>query len=770
MVTQFILLLLATTRINSQANVQSPNQCDYEKDETFPITVSLTLFESVIIYNDTVEIQFDVRLNKPCNGTCNILYIGKDDPFDEIDPFLLLSINSITNFFDLFISNNDEYIGSFRIPMAQILLPMDHQYHTLYILHEITYGHSIKTIFSVDNVAYEYHAQIPTFTSTTKPYPFYLGYSGQGVLINADVNHICVNSSNIGRRIQHTPCSVCNGQIKCNQTFTQKFSSSGVDYLYFNLSESNQDLIFYLQTQDSVYTYVYMDLYDINSNYQKSLSSDSSWNKDTMLTVRQYANVSVGEYILALEDTEQLFRRSWTLDVKCSAANPSYKFMFDQRIWWGHEKLCENIFGTTLATIATEQDMDEVTEYINNVSPFFTNITVSIGLYNSMLNGSKWQWIDGTSSLDDIPWEKGQPDSLKSLAVDATNGVYLDTTKLTLFDMWSPSNTYMWGASGYLCNSPKSKYHVKNCSNISNCWRKVNCCDDHILNLDSAIYPGIYTPPLVFWDSKLVVIGSNQAIHWTNFSIFNNYNEYSWNHKQFNNYNNYTFSTEMISQRWSQYGSSLYLHVRDDIEGDILIHINLNDLNEQYYYLPPYYLEKQLEHGIDEFCMVSNNDNVYIICELFVHIYNIHSGEWQSATGYTTSNGYVVLEYLTCAITNDNQFIYVFNGPSLLARYDTSHQIWSSVDTLNLCEFSYILNTITGVNQKMYLHGCYVGSWKTLIFDPNTDEFETETVDIDYPISTDIANYRKSQMAVFDDNILLLLCSTSSSLSLYFAI
>eukprot|EP01084_Bolivina_argentea_P128767 227538_1 len=93
-----------------------------------------------------------------------------------------------------------------------------------------------------------------------------------------------------------------------------------------------------------------------------------------------------------------------------------------------------------------------------------------------------------------------------------------------------------------------------------------------------------------------------------------------------------------------------------------------------------------------------------------------------------------------------------------IVKYDIMNQKSLILNTTNLCHSNWqteAARTVTSVNNKIYLHGCDLSSWRTLIFDTKTDQFERNTINIDVPINT--SYYRRSQITQFDDNVLLLL-------------
>eukprot|EP01084_Bolivina_argentea_P128119 226510_1 len=76
-----VSVLTSTLPETTLADVtQVPTNCDYYSEETYIISPSQQIFNSVILQNQAINIAFDIKLNDYCNKSlCNILYIHNQD-------------------------------------------------------------------------------------------------------------------------------------------------------------------------------------------------------------------------------------------------------------------------------------------------------------------------------------------------------------------------------------------------------------------------------------------------------------------------------------------------------------------------------------------------------------------------------------------------------------------------------------------------------------------------------------------------------------------
>eukprot|EP01084_Bolivina_argentea_P038161 70577_1 len=446
------------------------------------------------------------------------------------------------------------------------------------------------------------------------------------------------------------------------------------------------------------------------------------------------------------------------------------------------ELSCENLFRTGLATIATERDMADALEIIYDTDnyAFFESgdYTIWIGLYNGPLTQTKWQWIDGTclnesteNCISNTLWGPNNPD------IDEDDsqwryGGFFDNVSPIGIESDSSFSVRQW----FLCNAPSSEYQWSTCNNSINCWKRMKCCNDsslvgdfeYTLNQDLYFsyqldpfqnsysyqldpFNNTYSPPIAFWKSKFFIFGFEE-IHYTNFKLLN-HDTGNWNSVQY--YSNWSMAYNILQsiQGYSQYQSLVHLY--DSYLG-ALITIDLAhlDIDSDFIDFSAYSHESGIVIG-NITCVIASDNEVYIVDEFKISIYEINSDLWSVSSEYGDKyfRGYPK----ECSITNDFKFVYIFSFAQYAnqnLKYDTKSGSFTRLSTINSCN-SGIGKSITAPNNKIYFTGCYIVPFKTLIFNPETDKFETATNGVDnvtYPI-----NFRKSQTTIFDDNILLLL-------------
>eukprot|EP01084_Bolivina_argentea_P038228 70688_1 len=406
--------------------------------------------------------------------------------------------------------------------------------------------------------------------------------------------------------------------------------------------------------------------------------------------------------------------------------------------WSAAEIECEMEYGTTLATVITQEDMREAVELVGNDLS-----SVPVGLFRNILkNSNNWQWINGISCDytgtglcgDDLHWEKGQASMTKPH--ECRSSAYITNETFYHDSICGAAVLY----STILCNAPNGQYHVRNCSETVNCWTKMFGCNDTTLWTDlQNIVPLQGKQPIAYWDSTFFVVGAD-SIHYTNIQLFDN--AISWHTTIWNEFIHEYFVADNL---YVQHESSVWFF---DVGAFKLFHIDLNNLNVSYYSVSPY--ELYFLYGID--CIVATHDHVYLYGRSLL-IFNINSASWETSTHVTE------LQILTCSTTNDEKFIYLFTLHNTIVKYDIMSGNPTILNTTNLCNSDTVQLqrpiAVTAGNNKIYLHGCDIASWRTLVFNPETDEFESNTIDIDIPSDTSL--YRTSGMTRFDDNVLLLM-------------
>ena len=176
--------------------------CDFAFTEEYDI-LNRQLTDYVIFDNeDSISIQFDLKLNQDCNNICNIFEIESDQ-----DPLLQFTIEGQMNYFKITTTNNDNFKEYIFIPNANNILPSDSTYHTI----NITMSSWMK-IVSIDNVN-QYSSFIsnprfyqPILLSSNDSYSFILNNPSSPTSIGS-ITNICIFSL---LDVQSTPSSPTN--------------------------------------------------------------------------------------------------------------------------------------------------------------------------------------------------------------------------------------------------------------------------------------------------------------------------------------------------------------------------------------------------------------------------------------------------------------------------------------------------------------------------------------------------------------------------------
>eukprot|EP01083_Nonionella_stella_P203581 742783_1 len=791
------ITLTPNTTTSMTKGINSTIECDYYSSAVYSISSSQIIVDSVAMNKSDMKIEFDIQMNAVCTeSSCNIFYFGTYDRKEYVS----LSIDGSSNYFEITSVTDYDYTDIYRIPNANTLLPVDNDYHNIYL---ILNAH--PNVFKLDNFVRYYYSTLISPSNST--YQLYMS-NARDPTTQATVSNICIQSA----IYTNDKCEVCDAEIACGQTLTSVLtSSSDIDYLYFNLStgdNTSHSKVIFDSCGSSYDTYLY--LYDINFNILFQSDDDGDCNTKTQLTID---TLHSGEYILGISGfgVESLHvYGEWEIQLLCNDSevtnetvntNPTpYRSVYNSQNtwlrWWEIETGCERLYGTSLATVITEQDMKDAVDLVRYFNPFATNISVYIGMFRLTTNQSAWKWIDGTPCnytvtgycSDDIHWNDGQPDNILSYREPLKTYLLIqgDTNNVTIHDYDADNHLI----SEILCNAPQGRYKVRDCTNSVNCWIRMDCCDDSYLNVDASmsLYDERwgklfrYRPEIAYWNSTVFIVGYDE-IHYTHFELFDN--QFVWKSKSHNEYK--TYRQKAGETPWfAQGGSFLYLYSEDNgydsgTNPNVLMQINLDNLSVQTHVIPetpPDYAVSWYDSS-DTYCMVAGNHYVHIMREPIIVKFNANDGTWNTALlelSYDTTTQNV------CVMSNDGQFIYIFYWSFLfdkITKYEIKSGRQYRVNTPNLCispDSNAGISVYGGIvaiaarDNKIYFHGCYIASWKTLIFDTQSDRFEEEeTIDID--IASDTSNYRESQMAVFDDNVLLLIHTTDANdIALYYAL
>eukprot|EP01084_Bolivina_argentea_P018904 35166_1 len=467
------------------------------------------------------------------------------------------------------------------------------------------------------------------------------------------------------------------------------------------------------------------------------------------------------------------FYFSYEIVLDCSMANSIAKpethnnISVSTKTWYHVGMLpspfvCETHFGTAPATIKTDEDVFAAGRLIG-WKPY-ADQTLLIGLWEDSLHQNRLHWMDDTNCnysngnrcisgnywTDQIVVGRHQMFGTINSPEHACNITISTKPFAQIYDI-----------DGALCNTPQSKYKLPNCIGIVNCWKMINCCNDSTIISDAVFNAFLvydtsrfsisdFAPVVAFWDDKLFILGLNQ-IHYTNFKLF--VDTYNWNHVTYRNstYNRLTTKRD----GYTQYESFLYLHVLNDDTGNILIWIDLKNLSSVRQIAVPNTFDEYDYNDPEYYCIAANDRYVGIGRVSGMLRYELNTGDWYEQGIFPDAYNFE----LACTISNDYHTIYAFAGYgdiSVVLKCNLDGECGTPLHVPQLLVDTPI-SIITGLNDKIYIQGGYAVSWKTLVFNTKTDQFETYTVNIDNPITRNVPYYRRSSFAVFDDNILLML-------------
>eukprot|EP01084_Bolivina_argentea_P169533 293881_1 len=659
---------------------------------------------------------------------------------------------------------------------------------------------------SISNNNYPENFTIPFMLSglyTIHISPYYVGDHGAyGLKIKCNPSSILPNTTTIyttpipsepPTNITPSPTFNILSIIKCGDLLSgELLNNDDINYYYFNLTNDTH----YLQFDSCLSSYrTALYLYDMNF----SLLYQGEDNIDCGLSERLFITepLQSGQYILKISgwgvDGWHKFG-IWRLSVHCKSVtpilNPTYILRTDMTpvTWFQANIFCDAVYKTSLATVITFENFEEAKQLISLDYPSMTLIGTWIGLYNEGIinsNTSKWQWADGTLCHDKYTT------SCNGIMTDNFSGYpmaayisysSIDKQSLQIYSHAAIGHGLSWIDDyqfGFMCNHPNGSYGMNanrtfpQCYNIDGCWNNLHCCG----MIDPIVSDtwDLHRPPIAYWNNKLFVVGIRN-LHYTYLKITNNSNNtnnFNWSNVIYNQIQQ--SGAEFYQTHYADYihfQSSLYLLAIDELtDYDIttLLHIDLDSITTTANAVPRIIEGELLTYQTVDSCMVSNNNHIWIITRTYVAIYNIITGAWTRSKQPLKHND---TSPHACGITNNYKFIYIFGWQDVehVFKYNIEIDKFVYLDTPNICWMLTAMHAITAPNGKIYIHGCYISSWKTAIFDPIKEQFEVNTVDIDSPI--DNIRHKEAQLTIFDDNILLLLQNSQvhHSLSMYFSV
>eukprot|EP01084_Bolivina_argentea_P079105 143544_1 len=436
--------------------------------------------------------------------------------------------------------------------------------------------------------------------------------------------------------------------------------------------------------------------------------------------------------------------------------------------WFEAESICETLYGTTLATIMTDEDMKNAFNVINDNFNISTSVFVWTGLAQIGTHGSNWQWIDDSfcnyttsDCIDDYHSHQNQPDNSPNTNRSAAALFITEHTNHnnlpTFIDVPMVYDHEYQSDHFSICNGPNSKYNIKNCSG-NNCWRHSSYnhqFSDYQMESDLT---RLSNPSIAYWNSTLFIVGTNE-IHYTTMQPFDD--NYVWHHHA---YNDIVYWND--DYMYAQHESILYIYgiqFNPIYYNDkpVLLRIDLNTLQST----------QEDIFGLESFhfithCIAASEHSVYFIQTGRILIYHTEDNTWSVIdTGYTNTGSSAFIEQTTttsCTITNDQNFIYIFDTYHI-AKYEINNGTFSDLQSSYVCfTRDAPVSAVAARDGNIYLHGCYVSALKTIIFNTINDEFQNTTIGIQRPNKSRLPYYRSSKIVAVDNNILYLYTKTEN--------
>eukprot|EP01084_Bolivina_argentea_P066197 120673_1 len=822
--------------ISIQAKIQLNNYCSTPICNIFYFGDDNLAYPSLSI--NTITNDFEISIT---NAETNVLYqipeaselLPVDDTYHDIEIYIspthqLFTINNVSYDFytKIDINNIESHPFYASNPWKN---PIDAQIKNICIKSANSCGDTVKGELQSPSDNHYYRVNIFNdstilFDACKSQFDTYIFLLNDNFEILAENDDVCGAQSQIYKKFQKAgqfilaisgygndtyhdygsyevtiKCAKHNyGDIQCGDTingwvtdetdfYNYYFTASNDIQVAFSSCYSSSDIDTALQLLDYNYTVLFFND-DINVGY---CEYDNAYLLIPLL--------SEGQYILGLRGITDInvFKHSgypqWKVKVICEEINTDPYRLPDVNVPDGiseAKQVCQEFYGTSLATVITDNDALQLS---NIIQQSIYNITyVYVGMYTSILNGNKWQWMDDTNCnytisgkcIDDIHWSMNQP-YISDINRNIEDAVYWNSkyNKTGLYTLYTLQSLDM--LNSVACNAPipYGRYSESNCTNDKNCWIQFS-----IQNSDSmkesvdmlTRWDDNARIPIVFWNHKLILIGA-EFIHYTNnsFNIFQKNVE--WNDFRYND--PYSFISVGDTQRYTHYEELLYIFgwnlsiatntygngfmrvgtllsinlINWDIESiriNVQLSIDTIDVLSTMFgmdyltqYLPPVFL-------------IANSSHVHIITIGTIIIHDLQ-------TDIDTQNAFdSVDEPIAAVITNDEKHIFIFGKYfQTIKKFDIYTGKFKTLNTVNLCfGISY---GVAAINNKIYLHGCHSAYWKTMIFNPQTETFEQQTVNIDYPKSKYMTDYWRGTMEVIDDNVLLLAHLTNPTTPLY---
>eukprot|EP01084_Bolivina_argentea_P219641 372475_1 len=717
----------------------------------FPSNVSY----SVPVYN-SLEIHFQLKLsNYHNNDTISILSVNSINPKyipNEYSEFLYLSINHMSKQFQVHTRNCDGDGNLCKIQYENNIYPMDGQFHNIVLSY--TFGvQSYNNVFKFDHHIYYFKSDDYALPISEYTINFDTEYAAS---TRGLIKEICIQSP-----VNSIDLYPIQSTISCNDYISGNHSR----YVYLELNDTYFVIFDFCTPQ---YLETTMELYFDNFTQIVLLESfDCDWSGIEILQQHLVA----GRYIMYIRgfDTYGM----WSLNIRCSKSQfVGNKYTFKSLsgaercdTWHTAEGNCESV-GSTLATVNTNDDLFIVTEQLQHISSI-TNDTQTlifrVGLFRDPYPKSQWRWIDGTMTIHDSYYSDMLNDNISETnwQLGTILGVEISSNgdwKLTNLIAISSCVSF----DVLLCNAPNSTYVTKNCTR--DCWTPGQIIESKDIFLD--IVPAYSCSETIdyvkfktaYWNHTLFVLGQN-SIYYTKLQLFDKYAS-NLNTVHLSYSENTLCSTASL---YTQYLSYMFIYGWHKGQ-EYLISLNLETLQPDVIYSE--WFDQQTAK-----CLSASANILFLGKYDSLLIYNRTYEEWTVLGTPSYSEFHTLNNILFCSIDNTERYVYLFNVYTdwtafghdynyqdvyVVSKLDVNTKLFEHFPITDICQGT-TLKTVVMRDSKIYIHGCYISGWKTMIFNTENDQFEMRYVSIREPNSFDMPHYKASQLTIIEDNVLLLI-------------
>eukprot|EP01084_Bolivina_argentea_P063359 115714_1 len=429
--------------------------------------------------------------------------------------------------------------------------------------------------------------------------------------------------------------------------------------------------------------------------------------------------------------------------------NERFKILFNKhKSWINAARYCAEYYSTTLATIQSKEDLEIATSMLRNNEEFYCVaqkdyvVWINYDLINKNHSERVWKSINESMSYSQLDF----------------NADYYFT----------------------LCNLTPNNVTDRNwtvCSNETECWQQIDCCNDINVKMDKLLRVGMEFDNVIYigyWKSHMLIMDA-EIIHITNFSLFQE-NVLHWNIIEYDvempdNYDEIIDSEAIAnyyrgSMQVSQHRNMVYvLKWYEYQNNEILIAINLEDASIKSITMPT-----TLYDGI--FSFVADDMCIYILAPPRAYVYNLSTRNWKFEYLTTVDPAHMTVNNynkypIPAAITIDHQYIYMFNyQEDLVIKFHIANITFDYLKTSHHCPLSGG-DAVSAENGMIYLHGCHLSPGYTVIFDPITERFLNHTI----RTNSERAMYsRNSHLNIVDDNLLSLSIMIDAQLFVFYAV